>query len=145
MSDKEHVPRGGQGLILHYTPLPQGMGMGGIAPCKAEKERKKDHRASEQPVAAHTSSSQSQWADADEHPHKPQHWGWASLKQRRSSTAGKYIHTQRDISSLSIDTDIKIQGDKDGLLSRTVFARFPSEGSGSPAIFTVPCTVQLMS
>lgn len=48
--------------------------------CKAEKETEEDHGTSEQPVAAHTSSSQSQWTDADEH------WGWASLNQRRSST-----------------------------------------------------------
>lgn len=80
--------------------------------CMQSRKRKKK----EQAAAAHTSSSQSQWAHADEHLHKPQHWGWASLNQTRSSTGGKYIytHTLRDILSLSIDTDIKIQGDKDG-------------------------------
>lgn len=43
VSDEEHLPRGGKGLILHYTLLPHGkhMGMGGIAHAKQKKKEKR--------------------------------------------------------------------------------------------------------
>ena len=49
----------------------------------------------EKRITRHLSS---QWLPTpvhlSEHPHKPQHWGWAAFNQRGSSTGGKYVHTQ---------------------------------------------------
>lgn len=82
--------------------------------CMQSRKRKKKGLA----AAAHTSSSQSQWADADEHLHKPQHGaGLPLIRQGAVQVANVYTHTHRDILSLSINTDIKIQGDKDELLA----------------------------
>lgn len=96
-TDDKHVLGGGKGLILPYTLLPQHLGTAGIAYAKQKKKPKRITGTSEQPVAAHTGSSQ--WTDAAEHPHKP----GASLNQRRSSTVvNVYIHTHECFISASL-------------------------------------------
>lgn len=87
--------RQGTHSALHTSSSAPGHGSDCI--CKAEKETEENPGTSEQPVAAHTSSSQ--WTDAAEHPHKP----GASLNQRRSSTVvNVYIHTYECFISASL-------------------------------------------